>query len=379
MLSRSKLVVSLAGSAAVLVALAGCSSGPSATAGPDAGPDEDAVNVGLNALSENGDDGDGAGAGSGLSQADIDAELRAQIAAMEASLAGGDAGTSATADSPDLGVGLSQMAAGDASAGNETTQDDSADSQAEASVSPEQQLAELTADLGSALRAKAEASQQPFADALLAVLLSPADIDDAALAAAWGEVLSPSELETAAAMRGLLADLRTGGGDARAASQALRRIADELDTALGVRIATAELCSEVLGFGQYAKIPGGLFLAGQPNPVLVYAEVERFAHEAASEGGVGHSVRLSKELRLYHAADGRLAWRQPAQRVRETSRNFRRDFYLVTRVDLPRTLTVGSYELRVTIRDEVGGTMDEINVPLGVVADRSAMTSALDR
>ncbi len=243
-------------------------------------------------------------------------------------------------------------------------------------VNPAVTLAEAYDRLTLLLRDRMNAANEPFADALALVAAtasSPAamPVDPASDS---GGRLSPDELRTLRAVRDLLTRL----GDSRDASdaaRALREVADDLETGMGVRIARAELCRRVDGFGSFQPFPRNDFMAGQTNRAIVYAEIDRFAHRPRAETSDGGApgdtlaVELSQELLVVHRADGRLAWRRPPERIVETSRNIRRDFYLVSEIELPRTLTVGSYLLKVRIRDEIAGSVDEVSIPLGVVAD----------
>lgn len=186
--------------------------------------------------------------------------------------------------------------------------------------------------------------------------------------------LSPAERRTIDALRAALGEMRATGGDPSAAGEALRRASDTLREQAGVRLPRAVLCRKVDGFGSFVPFERDAFLAGRVNPALVYVEVDRFTHRPATRrdgatGDDGFAIELTQELLLHHKADGRLAWRMPAQRVIETSRNRRQDFYLVTRIDLPANLSVGSYELKVVVTDPTSSTTDETIIPIGIVAD----------
>ena len=73
---------------------------------------------------------------------------------------------------------------------------------------------------------------------------------------------------------------------------------------------------------------------------------------------------------LFHD-DGSRQWRSAEAVIRDTSRT-RRDFFLVQRIDLPANLSVGKYNLKVTVRDRLageGGAEAELAVPIQIVAD----------
>lgn len=176
------------------------------------------------------------------------------------------------------------------------------------------------------------------------------------------------------AWRALFADVREGmrgsAGDLQAIPRAAEAFSDRLANEQPLTITDAQLCARVEGFGRYRPLPTRL-LAGRAHPAIVYTEVDHFGTRAGAgpDGEPGHTVELSQELALYHDADGLLAWRRPEQAVTDFSRNRRRDFFIVQRIDLPQTLTVGMYRLKVTVHDRVTGETAETIIPIEVVAD----------
>ncbi|MEC9373748.1 MAG: hypothetical protein VYC34_07885, partial [Planctomycetota bacterium] len=78
-----------------------------------------------------------------------------------------------------------------------------------------------------------------------------------------------------------------------------------------------------------------------------------------------------QQISLYHDADGVLAWRTEREALSDFSRNRRREFYTVQLVELPETLTVGRYQLKVTVRDKTTDAISEATVPIEIVADPS--------
>ena len=94
------------------------------------------------------------------------------------------------------------------------------------------------------------------------------------------------------------------------------------------------------------------------------------------------ALELSQEIHVY-AADGTLCWFVKEQKHRDTSESKRRDFFLVQRIDLPSSLTIGRYTLKVIIRDKAATSaasapkgeaepLAEANIPLSIVADAAA-------
>ncbi|MBI1189287.1 MAG: hypothetical protein GC200_01210 [Tepidisphaera sp.] len=166
------------------------------------------------------------------------------------------------------------------------------------------------------------------------------------------------------------------------ANQQLIAALTKIAPAAGLKISRAALCTRVQGFGRFDAIKGDTFVAGQPIRLIVYTELDHFSSRPAREGDPAQksvpladqkSVELSQTLTLYHDPSGLQAWHRPAQRVIETSQRARRDFYLIHQIELPATLSVGRYSLKVTVTDETTGAVDEVNLPINITGDASAI------
>jgi len=232
-----------------------------------------------------------------------------------------------------------------------------------------------------------------------------------ALADALGG-LNPAQREILSTLRDAVADMSmsdAGSGrgdsagsrglDAGALADRLRRAAKELvDEPLSMPMVA--LCTRVESFGRYTPLAANRFMVGRTTPLLVYAEVENFKQAPAApdslasarhrergqqgmregegrgeQGGAGdvHEVRLSIELGIYPESGDPLVYHFPADRIRDTSRRARRDFFVVRRIDVPPTLNTGSYVLKVTLTDEHSGDVAERVIPFTVVADPSLL------
>jgi hypothetical protein len=133
------------------------------------------------------------------------------------------------------------------------------------------------------------------------------------------------------------------GPDERA--DKIAELSDSLIESRPPRIRAASLCSRVTGYGQFVPLSSTKFQAGKPVRAIVYTEVTRFGHRPLGESTARPSganpsdrwaVELSQGLQLFHDADGVLAWSRPMETVIETSRNKRRDFFLVHEITLRR-------------------------------------------
>lgn len=171
-------------------------------------------------------------------------------------------------------------------------------------------------------------------------------------------------------MRSASDGLDSAPGDAGALARAVLDAAAEAESLDPLEISTAKLCSRVEGFGRYSPM-SSTWLAGGQHRTIVYAEVDHFASRLVRtpSGAEQYEVRLTQELQLYHDVDGLLAWRMPPQDVRDVSRNRRRDFFVVQMVDLPASLSVGRYQLKITLRDEATRQTCETVLPILIVAD----------
>ena len=164
--------------------------------------------------------------------------------------------------------------------------------------------------------------------------------------------------------------------DRQALAEIASELADQIDSSQTLSIKTAKLCRKVSGFGVYDEISRYTFLAGRQHPVIVYVELDNFRSELRD--GDSRVVELAQEIVLYNDSDGLPVWRQKPVTITDSSRNERRDFFVVQIINLSSRLTVGKYDMKITMTDRIGSSVDEITVPIEVVADPgiTALTSA---
>lgn len=195
--------------------------------------------------------------------------------------------------------------------------------------------------------------------------------------------LTPAQTRSLAAVRSFLRALGAGpaaNGDPERVTEALERARIELATD-NLTISTLALCRRVTGFSRYEPLTTSAFLAGTPFRAILYTELENFAHRRAHDQDSGDTsnsrgawaVEVTQEITLW-ASDGSLQWKQAEESLVETGRRKRRDFFLVRQIELPQTLSVGKYTLKVTVRDRTSGASDELTLPLSVVADASGIS-----
>lgn len=254
--------------------------------------------------------------------------------------------------------------------------------------SPQEKIPQLASDLGTLIRQRADAAPAPLTDYLVLAALESVQPsllgENGKLSSKITSKLSSSELQLLTAFRTLIGSVAPAGLDAGDPVATASRLADAFPSVAAVlplRVADARLCTRVMGFGAYVPFERSIFQAGRPQPAIVYVEVDRFSHRPAKSSDPGVSdvptfntpdmwaVELSQELNLHQDSDGSLQWRQAPQVVIETSRRPRRDFYLIQQIELPPTLTVGNYTLKITIRDRVNDAVAEAVLPIQIVAD----------
>jgi hypothetical protein len=141
---------------------------------------------------------------------------------------------------------------------------------------------------------------------------------------------------------------------------------------IGIR--TVQLCKRVRGYGVYDPLDGRALLAGRENKMVVYVEVDHFKTVKNSQGQF--EVKLGQSMSLYNEADGLEVWRKPEVEITDESRNARRDFFVVQLIALPANLSVGKYLLKIRIADRHAGCLDEMSVPVRVVADDALVSGA---
>jgi hypothetical protein len=277
----------------------------------------------------------------------------------------------------------------------EAGEDAKAASAEEPAAAPVDRVAELTATLRAELEARAKDASKPLADHLAIAVLEAVKQGSGGAAAAGNESpvmqqLSQSEQAAVRALRELIVALMSQDSiDPEAVASQLRTQLDVLAASQSVKIARVELCSRVDGFGQYTRLPGRAFLAGQTNRAIVYIEVEHFVHEQLSGAGAGPNfgLRIDNDPEAQYAVTLAMGmelttdqpkpvlvrlWRDEV--VKDVARNKRRDMYLTVPVEFPSTMGVGSYFLKLRVSDRGNQSSTESIIPIQMVADPSLIT-----
>jgi hypothetical protein len=242
---------------------------------------------------------------------------------------------------------------------------------------PQDRVRALTAELRSLINQQVGDPESSVSSALAMAMLEMLSSQENGAGSPSMANLSDRERQAVQSVRDLIDGLArdpAAASDPSRVAQMLAKSMDALASAQSVRVARAELCRKVEAFGRFTPFETNAFLAGQAHRVIIYTEAANFGYRDLGEGaknGDRWAVELGQELQLYTGDGSMLAWRRPEQTVVEPSRNKRRDFFITQMVELPRTLTVGPYSLKVVLRDRVTGAKSEAIIPIQIVADQA--------
>lgn len=241
----------------------------------------------------------------------------------------------------------------------------------EAPLDPVQRRDALVRELAGVLSELAVSGDSPGSAALALASLETILPKDVGSLVDQG-VLSDAEKASLDAAREVLRSMQSQGEIASpaAVSEKLDQIKAELDSWAGLTIKRAALCTSVQGYGRYETFPSYRFIAGRPQEVIVYTELERFAQRQTTgpDGLARYETSLSQRLELYHVADDLNTWNRGAESVNDETRNRLRDYYLINQVTLPGNLGVGRYHLKIVMRDLIGDKVAETIIPIEIVA-----------
>ena len=117
-----------------------------------------------------------------------------------------------------------------------------------------------------------------------------------------------------------------------------------------------ELCTRVQAFGQIDPIDNRRFLAASSPKVILYSEL---AHFIRSLEDAKWTTRLATKISILTERDGVEVWRRNPEwtAVVDASDVKRADFFVGEIVTLSPHLSVGSYVMKLTIRDESTSTI----------------------
>ena len=247
-------------------------------------------------------------------------------------------------------------------------------------------IAALAGELASLLKedaAQADDPGRPLVAAALLESIATGVLPEADLPGGGALMLTERERASLLGLRELavrlVGDEAALAGDPQRVREVLLDAAEGLREHARIEIIRAELCERAPGFGSYIPLERRTFLAGRTNRVVVYAEVDHFGLRPATEAetaveGDRVAADLRQEMELYlRAGDPNPTWQRTVNWLPRTSRRGFRDLFVATPIELPATLSVGEYDLKIRIIDEVSGAQDEMTIPIRLVADASAL------
>ena len=130
-----------------------------------------------------------------------------------------------------------------------------------------------------------------------------------------------------------------------------------------LEITDLQLCRKVSGFGNFDPLDSASLKAGQA--VIIYCELSGLRSEAT---GDGYRTRLASHYEIRPKTGGDpVIERSSLGAAEDLCRRRRRDYYANYRIDLPRRLPPGSYELRLTQEDEIAGRSTSSAIPLSIL------------
>lgn len=173
---------------------------------------------------------------------------------------------------------------------------------------------------------------------------------------------------------------KTDSDWARLLSESAAKI-NASETTLSIR--KALVCRRVEAFGRYNPFDPATFVAGKSQPLIVYIEPENYGYKLSSkEAMVGPVpedrddtewlVEFTQKIEV-RTADGVLVGIADDSTVRDLSRNKRREFFIVQRINLAATLPAGQVTIKVKLRDHATGAVAEAIIPVTLVTDQQSL------
>lgn len=212
---------------------------------------------------------------------------------------------------------------------------------------------------------------------------------DIELPEGWGTDLLPAERDRIlAAHKGFSAlgrSFREGKSSVDSVIRQALVAALTGDTAL--TIPKVDLCSKISGYGDYSPIGGRNFRVGANNRVIVYSELDGF--KSRFENGKW-TTRLATRVSIMPVNGGddttntvpaSLAWCRTPEwtEVTDTSDNPRSEFFLGEIIPIGSSLIVGSYAVKVEVKDLSTGAVTSSIVPFQILDERTYAAVSGDR
>ena len=128
----------------------------------------------------------------------------------------------------------------------------------------------------------------------------------------------------------------------------LRMAVEQLESMANLKIVGGQLCTDIMGFGQYRVFASKTFQPGQK--MLVYCEVENYkSSEQTTATGTSFRTKLRGSFAIYDT-NGKVVQQSEFPAAEDASRTRRRDFFMYLPVTLGN-LPPGDYALHVMVED----------------------------
>lgn len=149
-------------------------------------------------------------------------------------------------------------------------------------------------------------------------------------------------------------DEQTGDPSTRAAQTIaqLNSAARQLQSVADLELRSVGFCNRIDGWGLYERFDRDEFEPGQA--VLLYGELRNFSTDSTPAGMYRTLLNSSIEI-VRTGREDTVLERNDLGQTEDLCRGLRTDFYNSYRIDIPAHLTPGSYQLRLTIEDQLSG------------------------
>ena len=149
-------------------------------------------------------------------------------------------------------------------------------------------------------------------------------------------------------------DEQTGDPGTRAAQTIaqLNAAARQLQSVADLELRSVGFCNRIDGWGLYERFDRDEFEPGQA--VLLYGELRNFSTESTPSGMYRTLLNSSIEI-VKTGREDTVLERNDLGDTEDLCRGLRTDFYNSYRIDIPAHLTPGSYQLRLTVEDQLSG------------------------
>ena len=132
----------------------------------------------------------------------------------------------------------------------------------------------------------------------------------------------------------------------------LNAAARQLQSIADMELRSVGFCNRIDGWGLYERFDRDEFEPGQA--VLLYGELRNFSTESTPAGMYRTLLNSSIEI-VKTGQEDTVLERNDRGDTEDLCRGLRTDFYNSYRIDIPAHLTPGSYQLRLTIEDQLSG------------------------